>query len=312
MRITRFLSIAAIPLLAAAQSNGPRIFGPVLGYAFDDGSKSLRAITGVPGAAALDGAIAFPISLDSAFAHSRARVAVANTKDGGVALLRWSDAPQVLPLSTSLARVTVAAFDAAGARVTISDGAAVEVWSGLQGDVQLQASFAADSLGGAVTALALDSAGKAIAATANGVLQLGDSPVVLAGGGDWVSVALSGTALVAAAPGRLILIPDLANAAAVSLTDRIASPSALAFARDGSRLAVGNLADKTVQIIDAISGSTIASLACGCSAQRFEMLDGNLVFRIVDPSTALMVDADNQQPRTASLPELSSAAVRNN
>ena len=101
----RLLVFAATATLALAQPPGPSISLPSLGYVFDDNTKAIRLISGVPGAASLDSSVAGG-ALDSAFVHSRARLAIANAKDGGVMLVRWSAAPQVTAISSSLSRVT--------------------------------------------------------------------------------------------------------------------------------------------------------------------------------------------------------------
>src|SRR5438105_1485642 len=73
-------------------------------------------------------------TLDAAFVHSRARVAIANTKDGGVAVLQWSGTQRVTTLGTTLGHVTLAVFSRSGDRAAISDGSTIEAWSTLTGD----------------------------------------------------------------------------------------------------------------------------------------------------------------------------------
>ena len=75
-------------MLALAQPPGPSISLPSLGYVYDDNSKAIRQISGVPGAASLDTTVSAGTSLNSAFVHSRAQLAIANAKDGGVALVQ--------------------------------------------------------------------------------------------------------------------------------------------------------------------------------------------------------------------------------
>src|SRR6266852_3724584 len=129
----RLLAFAATSMLALAQPPGPRMSMPSLGYVFDDNSKAIRQITGVPGAASLDSAVPAGTALDSAFVYSRAHLAIANSKDGGVALVRWADTPQVTAISSALIRVTLAGFSRSGDSAAISDGTTLEVWSGLTG-----------------------------------------------------------------------------------------------------------------------------------------------------------------------------------
>jgi hypothetical protein len=60
-----------------------------------------------------------------------------------------------------------------------------------------------------------------------------------------------------------------------------------------------------VTIVNLASGAA-NSIACGCQAASFDLLQGNLVARIVDANTGseLLLDADSAQPRIAPLPDL--------
>src|ERR1700736_5582824 len=49
----RLLAFAATSMLALAETPVPRISLPSLGYVFDENSKAIRQISGVPGAASL-------------------------------------------------------------------------------------------------------------------------------------------------------------------------------------------------------------------------------------------------------------------
>src|SRR5258706_10555606 len=119
----------ATAVIAAGQAAGPRMSVPALGYIFDDNAKVIRLVSGVAGAASLDVAVAAGTSLDTAFVHSRARVAIANTKEGTAAIVQWKDDARVVPLATDLGRITLAAFNRKGDTAAISDGSAIEVWS---------------------------------------------------------------------------------------------------------------------------------------------------------------------------------------
>jgi hypothetical protein len=302
----RLLVFAATTMLALAQPPGPSISLPSLGYVYDDNSKAIRQISGVPGAASLDTAVPAGTSLNSAFVHSRAQLAIANAKDGGVALVQWSGTPQVTAISSVLSQVTLAAFSRSGDGAAISDGTTVEVWSGLTSTPALGGTF---SPGGAVTALAITDSGTVAAANGSGsVVLLGDNARVLATGGSWTALAFlpNGNDLLAAdgAGQTLTLIQDVQNTAAASVVLTVSEkPGALAVSGDGSQAALG-LADN-VTIVNLASGAA-NSIAYGCKAARFDLLVGNLVARIIDAQTGseLLLDADSAQPRIASLPDL--------
>ena len=293
-------------MLALAQPPGPSISLPSLGYVYDDNSKAIRQISGVPGAASLDIAVLAGTSLNSAFVHSRAQLAIANAKDGGVALVQWTGTPQVTAISSALSQVTLAAFSRSGDGAAISDGTTVEVWSGLTSTPALGGTFSPD---GGVTALAITDSGTVAAANGSGsVVLLGDNARVLATGGAWTALAFlpNGNDLLAAdgAGQTLTLIQDVQNTAAASVVLTVSEkPGALAVSGDGSQAALG-LADN-VTIVNLASGAA-NSIACGCQAARFDLLVGNLVARIIDAQTGseLLLDADSAQPRIASLPDL--------
>ena len=302
----RLLAFAATSMLALAQPPGPRISMPSLGYVFDDNSKAIRQISGVPGAASLDSAVSAGTSLDSAFVHSRARLAIANAKDGGVMLVRWSDTPQVTAISSALSRVTLAAFSRSGDSAAISDGTTLEVWSGLTGNPTQGATFNPD---GGVTAVAINDNGLVAAGNGSGaVILLGDNTRVLAGGGSWTGVAFlpNGNDLLAmdSAAQSLTLIQDVQNTAASSVVLSVdQKPGALIVSADGSQAALG-LAD-SVTVVN-LAGGSATSVPCSCQTARFDLLEGNLVARIIDGQTGsqLLLDADSAQPRIGSLPEL--------
>ena len=293
-------------MLALAQPPGPRMSMPSLGYVFDDNSKAIRQISGVPGAASLDGAVAAGTSLDSGFVHSRARVAIANAKDGGVTLVRWTGTPQVTALGSSLSRVTLATFSRSGDSAAISDGTTLEVWSGLTGNPVQGATFNPD---GGVTAMAINDSGLVAAGNGSGsVMLLGDNARVLAGGGSWTGLAFlpNGNDLLAmdSAAQSLTLIQDVQNTAASSVVLSVSQkPGALAVSSDGSEAALG-LAD-SVTVVN-LAGGAATSIACSCQTARFDLLEGNLVARIIDGQTGsqFLLDADSAQPRIGSLPEL--------
>ena len=299
-------------MLALAEAPGPSISLPSLGYVFDDNAKAIRQISGVPGAASLDSAVPAGTSLDSAFVHSRARLAIANAKDGGVTLVRWTGAPQGIALSSALSHVTEVAFSRSGDRAAISDGTTVEVWSGLTGDPAAGATFNPD---GGVTAVAVNDSGAVAVANGSGTVMLaGDNARVLASGGSWIALAFlpNGNDLLAAdaTAQSLTLIQDVQNTAAASAVLSVSQkPGAMVVSADGSQAALG-LADN-VTVVNLASGAA-TSIACSCQAARFDLLEGNLVARIIDAQTGseLLLDADSAQPRIAWLPELNLGAAQ--
>jgi len=299
----RQLVLATTAVVAAAQPPSPQMSVPTLGYVFDGNAKAIRLISGIPGAASLDDTVQTSASLESGFVNSRARIAIANTKDGSVTLIQWSGTPQVISLTTSLSRVTQAGFSASGDRAAITDGATVEVWSGLTGSPAKNAAFSPD---GGVTAVAVNQDGLAAAATGTGaILLLGDEPKQVAGAGQWTSLAFlpDGTDLLAsdASAKNLTLIRNVQTDAAASVVQSLTqAPSALEVAADGTMAALAS--PGTVTFVS-LSGGSAQSVSCKCQAAHLDRLEGNLVLHMTDTQSGseLLLDGDSPQGRVMSL-----------
>ena len=302
------LCFLAASILAFADESSARLSVPTMGYVFDNNAKAIRFISGVPGAAGLDGAISIDAGIDSAFVQSRAHVAIANTKEGGVALIQWNGSPRVVSLGTALSRVTQVALNSSGDRVAISDGAAVEVWSGLTGDAAQAAAFVPD---GGVTALAIKADGTVAAATRGGsILMLTDGARTLASGGDWTALAFLPNGSLLAADGgsrNVLLIQDGGDASVVLHVDQ--KPLALAASVDGTQAAVATT--NSVMLVR-LDGSGASAVTCNCQASRFEPLAGNLVLQFVDAQSGslFILDADGADARIMTLLERNGGAAR--
>jgi len=294
-----FLCFAAASILAYADEASARLSVPLLGYVFDNNAKAIRMISGVPGAAGIDGAIALETAIDSAFVQSRARVAIANTKEGAVVLLQWNGSPRLVSLGTALSRVTQVTFSSSGDRAAISDGAAVEVWTGLTGDPSQTAEFVPD---GGVAALAIKPDGTVAAATQSGaILLLTDGARTLATGGDWTALTFLPNGNLLAADGasqNLLLIPDGGDSSVVLHVDQ--KPVALAASVDGTQAVVA--AANSIMLVR-LDGSGASTVTCNCQASRLEPLAGNLVLQLVDPQSGslLVLDGDGPEIRITTL-----------
>lgn len=299
----RQLLFVTTSVIAAAQPPGPQMSVPLLGYVFDGNAKAIRLISGVPGAASLDDIVPASVSLDSGFVHSRARVAIANTKEGSVVLIQWSGTPQVVALMTSLGSVTQVGFSLAGDSAAITDGVTLEVWSGLGASPTKTAAFTPD---GGVTAVAMNQDGLVAAATGTGaIVLLGDATQQVATGGEWTNLAFSpnGTDLLAtdAAAQSLVLIRNAQTDAAASVVLSLAQETdALAVSADGTMAALASPGSVTLV---SLAGGQATSVSCHCRAAHFDRLEGNLVLHMADTQSGseLLLDADAAQARVMSL-----------
>src|ERR1700694_6037682 len=96
---------AAVVLLLSAVAQMPRWSTPTLGFVYDTDSKSIRPISGVVGAASLDGGLAVPVKLESASVSPNRQIALARTVDSDqLQLVRWKGSSgDATPLDGSIA-----------------------------------------------------------------------------------------------------------------------------------------------------------------------------------------------------------------
>ncbi len=291
----RTLLFAAFPLLVAAETPGPHLSVPVLGYIFDATGSSIRQVTGVPGAVTLDQAVAAGSALQAAWIDSDARVAVVVTKAGAAAAANWRETAKLTALDSSLGTLKAVAIGAAGDRAALTDGTAVEVWSGLLDQPAKTATYHPE---GGVTAVAVRQDGAVAAAAGSGAVLLwtGGDPQTLAAGGAWSALAFAGNDLLGADGNQLVRIA--AGGGRTVVGDLGASAAALAVSKDGARVAVALAED--LLVVSLAGGAT--PVTCGCSAQGLESLAGNLVVHLAGAAgEPQLLDADHAAPRVLTL-----------
>jgi hypothetical protein len=290
----RLSLVLMVPLAAGAQSLTP----PTLGHIFDADARALRQISGVPGAASLDRVLPTD-ALADAVADPGSGFAVANTKDGGVLLIRLRDGAAT-PLAGKIGRMTLADFSRAGARVAISDGTQIEVWS-LSDSPERLAEYSVEE---GISALAIASEGALAAATKAGNLVKLD-----ANGSQVLRAGLDAAALTLGNRGRDLLVTDrqgwslvvignwLENPASITAASFDATPgAALTASVDGEWAALS--LDEDVARVNLRTGQ-VQRIACNCRTSRFTPLSGNLVLA----AGAFLIDFDADEPRVMRLAE---------
>lgn len=301
----RKLAILAVPLAAFGQTLAPpltaRISAPALGYVFDDSAKAIRLISGVPGAAELSASVPFTDALDSVFIHSRARIGIANTKEGHVALVEWTGTPRMTPLASGLTRVSQASISRSARWIAITDGAAVELWSRSSGDLQKTVTFTPEQ---GANALAVNDEGTvAVAGSLVSIHKNGFR--ALTGPGEWTAIAFmpNGTDLLAADSSALSLtrIRDAETAPAVSVVGNLAKKTvAIVVSADETLAALASA--ESLSVMNLTTGAT-NSAACRCVNVRSGSLEGNLVLHFSDSETGsqMLADADSAEFRVTPL-----------
>ncbi len=269
---------------------------PVLGYYFDSGSRSIRPIAGVPGAAAVDGDLPVGSKLELAAISPSRDYAFASSLESDRALLVSFNGSEVTgsrALDEARSGFDAAYFSPDGrsaALVWKADGL-VQIWTNLPGNAQLsrQAQI------GDFVALAVSNGGDRLAISdGTGVRFLGADATLLAGTG-FSALAFSPLNADLAAANR-----DLGQLSVISgdkRTDFAAEgPQAIAFSGDGSRLIAA--AANQILSFDLATGSSSAQV-CDCTVSVLERVQGNSVFRISAAKDGYfsLFDGDSAEPR---------------
>jgi hypothetical protein len=285
--------------LLAADAPGPRLSSPVLGYVFDDAAQSIRAVSGVAGAASFGDTVHLPAAVTSALVHSGARLAVVVTKEGGLQLASWGNGVHVYTLDSALGSLQHAAFNSSASRVVLSDGPTVEIWSTGDG-THVPALVSRHHADSAVTALAVSNDGVVVAAIDTGLLTRISThgAETLANGAEWSAVAFAGADVIAADATHKELVKVSAEGGRSVIVALPESASAVAVAADGGSFAVA--LSGSVLLIS--NSGTILPTGCECQPKGLDSLEGNLIVHI--RGTAWLLDAATGEPRLTQLPNL--------
>lgn len=282
------LSMAAF---AAAQSISP----PALGFIFDAKGKSIRQLTGVPGAAALEPALDLAASIDSAYLSSSGNAAVARSKSGAILALTWGAAASTVPLDGALPELSGVAFSASSRfAALLGTSGAVQLWS-LGDTPSLAAQWKLDST---LFGIAVNDDGVvAVAAGSNGLLVFDAGRSYTISAGDIRGVVFTGPdQLIAsdAQSNRALTIRNwTGDAILTDIARDMATPGALALGNDLNTIAVVNTGASDIALID-FATVAVRHVSCACHPERFEALAG-AAFHIIDSSleTDLLLDGQN-------------------
>jgi hypothetical protein len=283
---------------------------PTLGYLFDAAAKSIRPMSGIPGAASLESGLAVSSKLEKASISPNRKFAVAEIKDGEhlqlVALASGAAVSSELDGTPGTAEQV--AFSAGGSTVAIWSRSTqkIQVWKGLPDRASLfkEIDFAE------LTALAVSDDGDAVAAATDGGLVLAGAGKTLASGSFAGLAFVPNSHDLAAAEQTLDQVslfsrvdsdPEITQLAGNQ--DGVAQAVALAFSSDAKKLIVANLRGQSVLSID-LDSRAIVSTPCDCQADGLYRAQGNAVFRLTNGSQDLIAlfDGDSDEPRVLSIP----------
>jgi WD40 repeat protein len=286
---------------------------PVLDYVYDSSAKSLRPLTGIPGAASLESALAVSSKLEQAAVSPTRKYALASNMEGGsLLLLRFSATGlSQQTLDGSLAPADVIAFSSSGDYAAIYSSAAgkLQVWKGLNQQPTLDREIDATD----IRALAIsDDAVALVAATGSGLVSLGQSDArSLSAGESYRDVTfIPGTHDLLAVDDTLDQIvlmrradADVEISTLAAAAEGIAGPFKIAVSADAQKVIVANSRTQSVLVID-LASRALTFLACDCNLEGLYRTQGNAVFRLTgSPDSAMsLLDADAPEPRILTIP----------
>jgi len=299
--------LLAIPLLAYAGEVNVR--PPLLGYMLDSEAGTIRAIDGVPGAAALGEALAGVTGVRRAAIASSLTHAIAEQEGNyALVLIRWTDAVEALPLEGTVAASPVFVLSPQGTAAAVvvpasaESGPRIRVIAGLPLNPRL--SFEAEIIS-EPSSLAVSDDGS-LAAICDG------STVVVRERGNERRVFEGDSPAIAFRPaGRDLAVTSAASSTVTLLTaaavpreigeNRLESPHALAFSGDGRRLVVAQETG-SLAMIEIETGET-KTIPCDCRPDGLYSLRGGALFRLMDTAkgTIAVLDADNEVPRVVTI-----------
>ena len=284
------LSLTSAVLLTSSASAQVRFEGPQFGYLFDEVSRSVRGLSGVPGAAALEDSMPAGFSVDRAVI-SRLGFALVETKGGGV----------VHKLTAAGAREIAAAdlwavspSGAKGAFYSRATGR-VAVWD-VGGD---EFSLTREHDAPALKAVAIADDGTVAGIAGSSVVEIAASGArAIASGGQLTALAYfpgSRDLAAADAAGRVIV-----SRGGAAVEREAAARGALAISRDGQRVIV---AEGDGVWIWNLEQQSEARVSCGCAVSEIRSVGRADVFHLAsDGENPVLLDLTSGEPRIARLP----------
>ncbi|MCZ2146301.1 MAG: hypothetical protein LC126_00830 [Bryobacterales bacterium] len=299
----RYLWILAAPVLAGAQIASVELSAPTLGYVFDQQSKSLVTVDGVPGAALLGGAVQIGVPIDWIAVAPNRRYGL-GAREGQMVLVRLDGgtgmaAPVDLPAGSVF-------FSPSGSAAAIYTGSRLEVYGGMPDNPNHLHSFAAD-LAGEGKEFAVSDDGNAAIGVAGGELwRLSEDTGETLGTGFRGAAFLRRSQDLLALDGngnRLVLFRKAQSGEPEEEeAEGIAKPLAFALSAD-ERIAAILLEDNALLLLNRDTHAAVRLDLGGIDAQGVWRAEGNAVFQLARDASAdiWIADGDAAAPRLAAV-----------
>ena len=285
------LLITGACLLSAATFRPPK-----LGYIYDPDAAEIRVISGISGAAALEGTVATGSKIAYAGVAPGARYAIVRLRDDAGLFVLQFESGAMTALEGAAGTGDLLAFSPGASAAAIWTGTHIQVWSGLPEAPALVREIAAED----VTALAIADDAGAVAANAKTgtLLWEGESAARgIAAAAAMVFVPGSHDLVTASETGDRVSVLRGAETEVLATTENgIAGAAALAVASDGRTLAVANAGGGSLALVN-INTREVASASCDCTPQQLLALGGDRLFAVRSVNGGVrLLDATREEP----------------
>src|SRR5688572_4049066 len=131
LRHLPLVAVAAAVSTLPARPQSVTWSAPVLDHFYDAASNSIKTVSGVPGAASIDGVVPSSVKLHRAYIAPGKRLAILQAVDGSAVLLDWSNGSTVRELAGAPANIDNVAFSRSGSIAAVLSSGKVQIWRGL-------------------------------------------------------------------------------------------------------------------------------------------------------------------------------------
>lgn len=320
------LVCAGTSLVRAQQGS---IAGPLSGFAFDNSTRVLRPIRGIPGASLLGDPIPFGFDLVSASVSPSLDSVLAVGAPSGMHLFRLNNGTPVERTVEGLAVAQRVVFSPSGTAAVLYANGSLQVLKGLPDAPVIAATI---PLGPGRTA---QFSPAVLSRPKRGTRRLTDEPLAISDDGGYLLVVSGGAirvigtagdnrklmdaaagAWAAFAPGNhdaavldaaagLVLFSDVAGASIERVLagpdSRMASPVGVAFSPDGQKLFVAGAGARAVAAFDIASGGRTL-VACDCTPTGLVQMGGLFRLNEIGAEPLWLLDARTGEPRMIFVP----------
>jgi DNA-binding beta-propeller fold protein YncE len=312
-RLVPVLSSAVVIACLAARAEDSQFARPKIGFVFDNASRKILTLSGIPGAALVTSPVALDFEVDRALVSSTLSFAIASAPDApNLKFIRLPESgPVVTSIPDSLGMFDLGSLSRGGKAAIVYQSACrcVQVFSGLPDAPQLARTLTLAQDDSVVQAIAVtDDAAKFAIATRNGysgeiAIHTADARSVNPVPADALSFSPDGASLAFAdALQKTVSVLRDGNLIPIATGQNgIDSPAAIAYASAG-KIVVADRGSK-VHVI-AIDNAQVVSIDCPCRPSALQPTSVENTFRIseIDSGSLWIVQLTDESARAMFIP----------